>query len=184
MIPWLAGDYNPWESCDTLHVGQQEVITADCHQSICPSLDSTFYQNQPSGQRRCYDKNAQQVSFLNVPGAYDTNLCSKYPEDVRTCGSGKHGMLLGLQGSWQEDLYRDSPVLFMNEVVAKAGAGLFLQGGNPLYYTAKGTSEDLAKQVHAVLWGHQVLFHFFLIHAFHLLDNKCVSRTTLQATTW
>lgn len=68
-----------------------------------------------------------------------------------TCEAGSHGMLLGLPGIPHKDLYSDTEMMFLNEAVAQAGAGLFIKGGNPLYYTAKGTQEELARQIHAVL---------------------------------
>jgi hypothetical protein len=38
-----------------------------------------------------------------------------------------------------------------DKIVAQAGAGLFVHGGNPLYYTYKGTPEDVADEVQAVM---------------------------------
>lgn len=37
--------------------------------------------------------------------------------------------------------------------VATVGAGLFVNGGNPVYYTSKGNAQDVANQVQAVLRG-------------------------------
>jgi hypothetical protein len=63
-------------------------------------------------------------------------------------------MLMGLQGTSAASLYRDYVVRHRDEAVARAGAGVFLFGGNSVYYTAKGTADDVARQVHAVLRGH------------------------------
>ena len=137
--------------------GNHEKITADCHQTICASLDTPFYQYQPSGQMRCYNMNDRQVTRLNVPSSFETNLCKMLPvKDPETCPEGTHGMLLGLLGSRHKDLYQDAETIYRDSIVAEAGAGLFLNGGNPLYYTAKGTREEIANRVlHAVLRSHE-----------------------------
>jgi hypothetical protein len=56
VIPWLGGDYNPWEACDTVETGSlvegkyaNEEIETSCHQLICnKGLDSTFYKYHPT----------------------------------------------------------------------------------------------------------------------------------------
>ena len=53
VIPWLGGDYNPWESCDTSQTGSlvngeyaNEEIEASCHQLICDpaeGMQASYY---------------------------------------------------------------------------------------------------------------------------------------------
>ena len=46
-----------------------------------------------------------------------------------------------------DSLYGGYVVRHRDEIVSKTGAGLFLHGGNPIYYTAKGTSDDVASEI-------------------------------------
>lgn len=153
------------ESCDTVGSGDlqdgesaHETIIAECHPLICNGtngpLDSPYYAYQPSGVVRCYNMNGREVTRLNVPITTKSNLCSKAPELPSQC-SWKQGMLLlGLKGAQHADLYAEAPLRYRDTIVAaQQGAGLFVRGGNPLYYTMKGTSEDVAKEVHSVLRG-------------------------------
>jgi hypothetical protein len=46
VIPWLGGDFNPWEACDTLQTGSlvngeyaNEAIETSCHPLICSEAD-------------------------------------------------------------------------------------------------------------------------------------------------
>jgi hypothetical protein len=87
------------------------------------------------------------------------------PHEEQQCADGVQGMLMGLRGSSHKDLYADAEILHRDEIVASTGAGLFWRGGNPIYYTAKGSPEDLAKKIHSVLRsirqdlaGHHVVF--------------------------
>ena len=63
VIPWLGGDYNPWEACDTLQKGYlvngeyaNEEIESSCHPVICnKGSDSPYYKFYPSegSEYRC-----------------------------------------------------------------------------------------------------------------------------------
>lgn len=164
VIPWFGGDYNPWESCDTITSDGEihEAITAACHSTICTGADqfqSPFYANQPSGKTRCYDMDGEQVTRLNVPSTYETNLCRQKPlpevdAKVQRC-QWEHGMLMGYEGSSHSDLYQDATPLFRDSIIAETGSGLFIKGGNPIYYTAKGTVEELKNELmHTILRSH------------------------------
>jgi hypothetical protein len=60
-------------------------------------------------------------------------------------------MLASLQGRPVGSLYGEYVLRHSDKTVAQAGAGLFFQGGNPLYYTYKGSTQDVADEVQAVL---------------------------------
>ncbi len=75
-----------------------------------------------------------------------TNLCKQAPIVLSKCVH-PHGMLMNLQGTVVSNLYHMQPLRNRDEVVAKTGAGLFVNGGNPIYYTSKGTSDNVAKDV-------------------------------------
>jgi hypothetical protein len=54
---------------------------------------------------------------------------------------------------------------YINEELKVLGRGLFVMGGNPLYYTTKGTPTSIADEVHAIirqnkedLGGHHIVF--------------------------
>ncbi len=153
------------ESCDTVGSGDlkdgetaHETILADCHPLICNSsqgpLDSPYYVYQPSGKTRCYTMTGKEASQLNVPMSTKSNLCRMAPEIPDECGWKQGMLMLGMKGSKHPDLYTESSVKYRDSIVSSLkGAGLFLNGGNPIYYTMKGTSEEVAKEVHSVLRG-------------------------------
>jgi hypothetical protein len=100
----------------------------------------------------------------NVPLRYGTNLCKQSPVIPSKCAH-PHGMLMNLQGAEASNLYHSHVLRHRDELVAKTGAGLFVNGGNPIYYTAKGTSDDVAKDVQ-VIFPHGLLFSvLLLVHA-------------------
>lgn len=96
----------------------------------------------------------QEVTQVNVPVTTESNLCRMAPQLPLQC-TWKQGMLLlGLKGSDHGDLYVEAPLRYRDSVVAaQEGVGLFVRWGNPLYYTMKGTADDVAKAVHSVLRG-------------------------------
>ena len=60
VIPWLGGDYNPWEACDTRQSGSlvngeyaNEEIETACHPLVCnKGSDSTFYKYHPTASSK------------------------------------------------------------------------------------------------------------------------------------
>jgi hypothetical protein len=128
-----------------------EEIESSCHQLICDPKDlarSSFYRNHPTdGKMQCLSRNGDMVSHRrNVASKHRTNLCRQMPVVPTVCNS-QHGMLMGLAGRKVDSLYGGYVVRHRDEVVSKTGAGLFVNGGNPIYYTAKGTTDDVAKEV-------------------------------------
>jgi hypothetical protein len=119
---------------------------------VCDTgIDSAFYARHPTEKlSHCVDRNGKTVSKRNVPSKYGTNLCRRQPAIPSKCAT-PHGMLMDLQGASVQSLYREHPVRHSDEMVAKLGAGLFMHGGNPVYYTAKGTQQDMINAMHAVL---------------------------------
>lgn len=102
---------------------------------------------------RCYNKNGKQVTSLNVPPSTNTNLCRMVPDIPGQCDWQQGMLMLGMHGSEHADLYVDSSLSHMDNaaVLAKEGAGLFMHGGNPVYYTMKGSAYDVAKGIHSIL---------------------------------
>lgn len=91
----------------------------------------------------------------NIPSKYRTNLCKQRPVVPSACTAHQHGMLMGLAGDKAASLYAGYVLRHRDTIVARAeGAGLFVYGGNPVYYTAKGTEDDVRRHVQAVLKGH------------------------------
>lgn len=146
------------ESCDTIESGTltngdyaNEEIETSCHQLVCNPknpLSSSFFRNHPTNAvAMCSSRDGQIVSTRrNVPARHRTNLCKQKPVVPSACSSA-HGMLMGLGGSPAQSLYSGYVLRHRDEVVAKTGAGLFVNGGNPIYYTAKGNAEDVASGV-------------------------------------
>lgn len=147
------------ESCDTVASGSikdgdnaHETISTECHPLICDKdnyFESSFFRFQPSGVRRCYDRNNQQVTSLNVPPSTKSNLCRMAPDLPGQCDWQQGMLMLGMKGSEHADLYVDASLKYLDgaAVLAKEGAGLFMHGGNPVYYTMKGSSDDVARFV-------------------------------------
>jgi hypothetical protein len=103
---------------------------------------------------RCIQRDGEVVAkHRNVPMRYGTNLCKQSPVIPSRC-TNKQGMLMNLQGQPVQSLYAGNVLVHRDQVVSAQGAGLFIQGGNPIYYTSKGTAEDVARQVQAVMRGH------------------------------
>lgn len=170
MNPWLGGRWNPYEGCDTAFSGerlaeanQDEVFDVNCYDEVCPErrTDVPFYQNMPfpgSKLGHCYAKKSGHtvVQQRGMPRSAAENLCFKAPAPSTSCEH-KQGMLGGLNGSALADLYKEDVQLVLpsaTQGLAHAGLGLFYQGGNPVYYTAKGNAYDVQGQVHAVLNVH------------------------------
>ena len=161
LLVWLYSFCR--EACDTAQSGDlvngeyaNEEIESSCHPLICDQgLNSSYYTQHPTdAYAQCVRRDGEMVSHRrNVPTRYATNLCKQLPKLPAKC-THPQGMLLGLQGLPLDSLYAGQVLRYKDELVAKTGAGLFWQGGNPIYYTAKGTSEEVARNVHAVLRGH------------------------------
>ena len=86
----------------------------------------------------------------NIPGKYATNLCRQAPVIPSRC-TVEHGMLMNLQGKDVPTLYAGQVLRHRDKLVARVGAGLFVHGGNPVYFTSKGSSDDVSNAVHSVL---------------------------------
>ncbi len=128
-----------------------EEIESSCHQLICDPKNlqtSSFYRNHPTNSKMdCLTRDGVMVSKMrNVLSKHRTNLCKQAPVVPTVCNS-QHGMLMGLAGRKVDSLYSGYVVRHRDELVSKTGAGLFVNGGNPIYYTAKGTTDDVAKEV-------------------------------------
>ena len=152
------------EACDTRQTGAlvdgefaNEEVESSCHQLICDPTNlgaSSFYRNHPThGKMKCLERDGEVVSHRrNVLSRHKTNLCRQAPVVPSVCNS-QHGMLMGLTGRKAGSLYSGYVVRHRDEIVSKTGAGLFVNGGNPIYYTAKGTTDDVASEVQ-VGWVH------------------------------
>jgi hypothetical protein len=59
VVPWLGGDYNPWEACDTSQTGglvngeyANEEIESSCHPLICRNgAAASYYKNHPTNEK-------------------------------------------------------------------------------------------------------------------------------------
>ena len=152
---------NDREACDTKQTGSlvdgeyaNEEFESSCHQLICDPKEirqSSFYRNHPTDSKMdCLSHNGDMVTRRrNVPPKHTTNLCAQEPVVPAACSS-QYGMLMGLAGRKATSLYGGSVVRHRDAIVSKTGAGLFLNGGNPIYYTAKGTSDDVASEVQVI----------------------------------
>lgn len=118
-------------------------------------FDSPFFKYHPSGPRRCYLKNGRQVDSLNVPPTTKSNLCRMAPELPGQCEWQQGMLMLGMQGSEHADLYVDANFKYREDAAASSmamqGAGLFVRGGNPIYYTMKGSANDISQKLHSIL---------------------------------
>ena len=74
-------------------------------------------------------------------------------------------LMLDNKGKGMQNLYQEVEARHLDEELAENGKGLFVHGGNPLYYTSKKGSLDLLSEMHALLkqsendlGGHHVVF--------------------------
>ena len=172
--PWLGGDFNPFERCDTLRditsegVVGNEKISLSCHPEICPNgATDPYYSLQPNDQCivRLGNKETQ-VTETNVPISFATNLCAKKPDIETTCTWPQGQVRQGLTGSEINNLYRDDVLPHHTDTtLAALGKGLFVLGGNPIYYTTKGAEDEIGRAIHSLLkqspedvGGHHVVF--------------------------
>jgi len=113
--PWLGGEFNPFERCDTERLLTQdgrvtnEAITLSCHPSICPNgVTDPYYANQPN--QACYTRlgNLQtQVQESNVPRDFASNLCTKQSHNPTSCQWVQGMMQQGMYGRTPETLYEE-----------------------------------------------------------------------------
>lgn len=98
----------------------------------------------------------------NVPHSYATNLCRRRPVDAGQSCRLEHGMMqLSANGESMKDLYHEMPPSYQNQIISEQGQGLFLKGGNPMYF--KHTADDakhhsILKQSRDDIGGHHVVF--------------------------
>ena len=138
-----------------------EEIESSCHPLVCDPKDAlrlSFYCNHSTNDKMaCSSHDGTLLTTRrNLPSKYKTHLCKQRPCVPSACTGHQHGMLMGLAGRRADSLYAAAGYVIRHrdELVARVSAGLFVFGGNPVYYTAKGTSEDVMKEVQAVLRGH------------------------------
>jgi hypothetical protein len=119
MNPWLGGDFNPWEKCDTVYddgtsgTTTNEAISVSCNTVVCDdvvTVNSPYYVNQPNGNCLTRVQNHEtQVYEVNVPSTFENNLCKQKPlAPVAEC-EWKQGMMQGgLRGRKLTDDTRQS----------------------------------------------------------------------------
>lgn len=153
---WLGGDFNPFEGCDTRTGGEtfqregvNEHIDISCNPLICPQNQGDIrlnaYYNRMPNLQTCLDENQNMVTRGNVIHTYKNNLCRRKPPDVqeRGCSLEQGQAKQGLVGIPANDLYETPDASYHTPTLANMGQGLFLHGGNPIYYTAKGSEEEI-----------------------------------------
>ena len=192
--PWLGGYWNPYEGCDTKMGGiaaTEEVFYSHCSDVLC-ATDNTFFARMPKpgkgAQELCDTTSSkigggQTVNKVGMSNIAPDNLCFRKPELSVTCDH-PGTMLSGMTGSAMDDLYNHDRQLSLPGVSAylqKAGRGLFMHGGNPLYYTKKGSVDAIASGVHSVLnINKQDLGGHHIVMRVDVSGNMYVDRTPLK----
>jgi hypothetical protein len=92
VTPWVGGDFNPFEMCDTVTDGDitdgttivQEMVSCSCNPSVCKDAEADYYTGQPS--KLCMGKSgvATRPKWANLP-----KRVSRYEED-RTYENPQH----------------------------------------------------------------------------------------------
>ena len=158
--PWTGGVWNPYERCDTTNKGgdaRVEIVDAHCYKNVCPASDgsSAFFANMPASMGitgsladgvPCLAKSAFPVQKFRMPMNDPSNICFKRPPTGDSNCSHQQGMLGGLDGSPQSDIYREGagPIHADNmRRVWSDGLGLFMHQGNPVYYTQTAPTGDV-----------------------------------------
>lgn len=138
--PWLGGDFNPWERCDTeVMPDTSERISISCHPLACQSADAPYYTYQPNpGCMKRDEELDTSVHEANVPSTYESNLCKRLPAATGEVCEWEQGMMQGSsRGESLKNLYQETSLLYNGDTIAKEGQGLFYKGGNPMYHTPR-----------------------------------------------
>lgn len=158
--PWLGGNFNPWEGCDTASSTQirdrdpvNEHIDASCNPGVCvpPNDNTDSYWTRMPNRIDCQAKDGKSVSQANVLPSSESNLCSKTLEVPPNCDWEQGQAMQGMKGSPVVDLYSTAPPEPMTKWLGKVGQGLFTHGGNPMYYTTKGSETQILEDRKSVV---------------------------------
>lgn len=152
--PWLGGDFNPYETCDTfMDESSAESIWSTCHPQVCQEgFNSAYYTNTPV--QRCVSANGNHVQRSNVP-AYDQNLCRHAPIQKTDC-EWPQGMLNSAKGNAVKSTYNGEHLpKYVHEEISREGRGLFMNSGNPAYRYGSVPLPDDYADTHSVLRMHE-----------------------------
>jgi hypothetical protein len=170
MNPWVGGDFNPFELCDTETEGVatsstsivQELVSSNCNEYVCPGGGGEYWSNQPSGD--CQNAGNRKPAFASIPkrvtayhplvldsevfvataqtrNFFDNNMCVHQPLLPVTCNH-PQGMLAGGRGTPMTDtLYKDATPVY-DSILAEGGSGLFVRGGNVIYRTKTSVTDE------------------------------------------
>ena len=165
--PWLGGSFNPWFGCDTTVPSYApngetigETINYPCNENICGGNHTEYYDSMPN-RNYCslYDNTV--VSKKNVNQKATSNLCTKMPTTLPTECLWEQGQAMQTTpGKQVTSLYEDYDPVFATDRLREQGQGLFVHGGNPLYYTSKNPDIQ-AELTHAILKQSSEVFSQF-----------------------
>jgi hypothetical protein len=113
----------------------------------------------------CRLNKGKSAETINVEYSYDSNLCRKKPLPASECKWNQGQAAQGLKGEPVLDLYSNPDLRHSNKYLSDQGQGLFMHGGNPIYFTSKASPDDILQNIQGILrqslddiGGHHVVF--------------------------
>ena len=151
------------DQCDTEVTNNNEEIVLRCHRSLCAIPNQgRFYDNQPSPEcrERIAEKRTQVDKRKPDMGQHGASVCSKVMQDdtndicvqsmMQYKSTGTSLKSLYVSKTYEQKNNMNNNALYVDRTLdtnLAAGMGLFINGGNPIYYTSKTSTPKL----HAVI---------------------------------
>ena len=139
FVPWMSGDWNPYEMCDVRRLdldqgNQEEIWPYDLTQcKACKDVTGQYrtqYMYDPKGQ--CDAKQNTYATFVNVEASAPSNLCQiRMRDQDQTCAH-PHGMLGGGRGQSVLNHPQVSHLYGTNNVTGWPRQGGIFPRGDPL----------------------------------------------------
>ena len=138
LNPYVGGDFNPFEMCDTkasvddeVEINQCQLSTTNGKPGVCDDRTDSYFVGQRAGS--CAHN--LRVRYRNVDSNMATNVC-KFKTDASSTFVYKQGVLGGREYGRHTNLYNDAAEICPDQKVCSTGngQGLFWEGGNPLYH--------------------------------------------------
>lgn len=87
----------------------------------------------------CQNNRGKSVETINLEHGYASNLCRRPLPEAKECAWDQGQAKQGLRGEPIVDVYSSPEARHANSYLSDRGQGLFVHGGNPIYFTSKAS---------------------------------------------
>lgn len=159
LNPYIGGDFNPFDMCDTRINNQEEIQVRECQlpaklndESVCKDINDQYFKGLPD----CIQ--GRKSEYNNVEQSMPTNICDFTSPQDNSCPI-EYGVVGGWKGMKKENLYEDDGPICSDLDICRTGRGLFWDGGNPIYHNGLSAINNtgLLKQNINDLGGHHIV---------------------------